>query len=69
MTEFDFRRIDDKTRLIRLRELLTIVGMGKTAIYDGMKNQSFPRPIKLGKRSVAWLSSDITNFIKGRGGV
>ena len=55
-----------KSRLIRLPEVLTRVGICKTVIYDRMKRGSFPHSVKLGPRSVAWMESDIDDWIKNQ---
>lgn len=57
-------RIDDDTKLLRLREVEGIVGLKTTEIYQRMKTNSFPRPIRLGKRQVRWISDQITEWKK-----
>lgn len=49
-------------RIIRLPEVLGMVGMKKTAVYDKIKDGSFPAPLKLGRMS-GWLESDIQQWI------
>ena len=53
-------------RLIRLPEVVERVGLSKPSLYRLMKENRFPAAKKLGKRSVAWLSTDIDKFIKSR---
>lgn len=50
-------------RLIRLKQLKDKVGLEKSAIYDRISKGEFPKQISLGGRSVAWLESDIDNWI------
>ncbi|HOL65706.1 MAG TPA: AlpA family phage regulatory protein [Accumulibacter sp.] len=38
-------------RIIRLPEVLGMVGMKKSAVYDKLKDGSFPAPLKLGRMS------------------
>ena len=38
-------------RFLRLAEVLEMTGMGKTFIYDRMKNGTFPKQIQLVSRS------------------
>lgn len=52
-------------QLIRLDQVLRITGLSKSSIYLFIKNSSFPKPIKIGKRAVAWKSSQIQNWIDG----
>lgn len=51
-------------RFLRLPEVKHQTGMGRSAIYAKIKAGSFPAPIKLGKRTSAWLSSDIDVWIE-----
>ena len=46
-------------RLIRYRELESIIGLKKSAIYDMMKAGTFPEPVQLSARAVAWKESDV----------
>ena len=39
-------------------------GLPRSTIYDRMKKGSFPKPISLGKRTVAWLSADIEAWME-----
>lgn len=41
--------------------------MKKTAIYDRIKDGTFPKPLKLGRMS-GWLESDVQAWIAGQGG-
>ncbi len=41
-------------------------GVGRTSIYNGVKDGTFPAPIRLGPRAVGWLESDITEWINSR---
>lgn len=51
-------------RLIRLKELLRIVPVSKTAWYDGVKTGRYPQPVCLGPRTVAWRLSEIEALIE-----
>ena len=53
-------------RLIRLPEILQITGLARSTIYKKLSEGRFPRPVNLGGRAVAWLSSDIENWINER---
>lgn len=52
-----------KIRLIRRAEVIARVGLCKASIYNRMNAGEFPRPISIGGGRVAWLESDIDNFI------
>lgn len=57
-------QIDDNTRLLRLSEVQEIVGLKTTEIYRRMQLNIFPKPVKLGKRNVRWISNQITEWKK-----
>jgi prophage regulatory protein len=41
------------TRFLRLPDVITLVGMKRTAIYDRIKADTFPAPVQIGARAVA----------------
>ena len=52
-----------RSRLIRLPEVLDRIPLSRTSIYNRINDGTFPKPIKLGSRSVAWLESAIDECI------
>jgi prophage regulatory protein len=50
-------------RMIRLPEVMALTGMKKSFIYSAMRENRFPKNIKLGARCRAWLESDIQEWI------
>ena len=52
-------------RLLRLPDVEFLTGLKKSAIYQGMKNHTFPACIKLGPRA-AWPLSSIEAWIAER---
>ena len=65
-----------KHRFIRLNEVLSRTGYGRTSIYRKMEDGSFPRSIKLGgppvdpeafdSRAVAWIENEVEQWIESR---
>ena len=63
-------------RFIRLPEVLSRTGYGRTSIYRKMEDGSFPRSVKLGgpledpnafdSRAVAWIEDDVDQWIESR---
>lgn len=47
------------TSFLRRPQVEARTGLPRSTIYDRMKKGSFPKPINLGKRTVAWISADI----------
>ena len=63
-------------RFIRLPEVLTRTGYGRTSIYRKMEDGSFPRSVKLGGpledsnafdcRAIAWIEDEVEQWIDSR---
>jgi predicted DNA-binding transcriptional regulator AlpA len=49
--------------LLRLPAVLRVVPIPKSSWWRGIKEGRFPKPIKLGPRTSAWLASDIKALI------
>ncbi len=52
--------------LMRLPTVKGRVGLGRTSIYEKIKEGSFPKPISIGDRSVAWDSEAIDRWIENK---
>lgn len=52
--------------LLRLKSVMNITGHGRTTIYNGVRDGSFPKPILIGKRGKAWIKSEIAAYVKAR---
>ncbi|RUT66525.1 DNA-binding protein [Morganella morganii] len=50
-------------RLLRLKQVEDKTGLKRSQIYAYMKTSDFPKSIKIGPSSVAWLESEIENWI------
>jgi len=53
-------------QFLRVRKVTEMVGFSKTTLYARVKDGSFPKPIRLGSHSVAFLESDVLNWMKSR---
>jgi len=53
-------------QLIRLREVIDRTGLSKTAIYELMGENQFPKQVRLTRRSVGWIAADVDNWIRSR---
>ena len=52
-----------ETGFVRLSQILTVIPLGKTSWWAGVKSGRFPKPIKLSERCTAWKAEDIHNLI------
>jgi prophage regulatory protein len=55
-------------RMLRRKEVEAITGRSRSAIYAGIDDGTFPKPIKIGTRAVAWPESVIRAWIAERMG-
>lgn len=53
----------EHSMLLRLPTVLEITGLKKSTIYAGAKNGTFPKPVKVGSRAVAWRSDEVKQWI------
>ena len=57
-------RFADDIEFIRLREVKRIIGLGTTKIYVMAKEGTFPKQIRLGGNSVAWIKSEVVAWAR-----
>jgi prophage regulatory protein len=58
---------DDLPRqLARLPAVLKLTGLGRSTIYRWIAEGSFPAPVRLGPRAVAWRWSDLERWTQSR---
>ena len=65
-----------KHRFIRLNEVLSRTGFGRTSIYRKMEDGSFPKSLKLGGppkdpnifdcSAVAWIEDEVDQWVEDR---
>ncbi|HEB4094229.1 AlpA family transcriptional regulator [Klebsiella sp. 141196] len=53
-------------RFLRLRQVEDKIGFGKSWIYRQIQLQQFPPSIRLNSRHVAWLESEVDEWIHQR---
>ena len=53
-------------RLLRREEVETRCGITRSSLYRLMREGLFPRPVKVGKRAVRWLESEISGWLQSR---
>lgn len=54
------------TSIKRVSAVLAQTGLSRSSLYAKVKGGHFPRPIKLGARSVGWRAEDIDAWIAAR---
>ena len=68
--------LKQKHRFIRLNEVMSRTGYGRSSIYRKMEDGSFPKSLKLGgppkdpnefdSRAIAWIEDEVDQWIESR---
>ncbi len=53
-------------RFLRLKEVMALTGLGRSSIYKFMEENTFPKSVSLGGRAVAWVESEIEDWMSER---
>jgi prophage regulatory protein len=59
-------------RLLRRRQVEQVIGLSRSTIYARLDKKSphydptFPKPITLGVKSIAWVESEIQSWVASR---
>jgi prophage regulatory protein len=53
-------------RVIALGEVRTLTGLGKSTIYDLIREKDFPPPIPLTLRKRGWILQEVENWVQDR---
>jgi predicted DNA-binding transcriptional regulator AlpA len=52
----------DDLRFLRLPDVKALTGLSKTSLYTMIRDGSFPAPVRLGPRAVAWVRSEVRRW-------
>ncbi|KKO47708.1 AlpA family transcriptional regulator [Arsukibacterium sp. MJ3] len=51
-------------KLIKLKAVMDCTGLARSTVYKFIAEDRFPKPVKLGTRMVAWVESEIQDWIQ-----
>jgi prophage regulatory protein len=54
------------TRFIKLKETMSLTGLSRSHLYALAQQDIFPKPVKLTRRSSAWVESEVLTWIESR---
>ena len=57
--------LENDTEVIRRNEVLKLVPISVSGLYQKISDGHFPRPIKLGLRAVGWKKSEVLRYLEG----
>jgi len=58
--------LPNEIRLIRLPAVCELTGLSRASVYSYISSGMFTRPASLGGRAVAWVHSEVQEWIAGR---
>ena len=64
MRTLSWSQTDDGERLLRIKQVMTILGISRATIYRYVASGKLPSPVKLSVRCVAWKASVIADWIE-----
>jgi prophage regulatory protein len=53
-------------RLIKLKEVMHITSLARSTIYKYVKDGEFPKSVSLGEKAVAWIESEVQEWVSSR---
>lgn len=54
------------SRILRLKEVCKVTGLGRSCVYQLQAEHRFPHSIRIGARAVGWLEDDIKKWLADR---
>ena len=57
--------LEPETEVIRRDEVLKLVPISVSGLYQKISDGEFPRPVKLGLRAVGWKKSEVLQYLEG----
>lgn len=56
----------DDVAFLRLPDVKALTGLSKTSLYALVRERSFPAPVRLGPRAVAWVRAEVRQWAANR---
>jgi len=56
----------EELAILRLTEVKRLTGLGRSSIYQMMKEGIFPRAVSLGPRAIGWRAGEIKIWLESR---
>ena len=54
-----------RKKFLRLTQVKESTGLSRSSIYRKIASDEFPRPVRLGPKSVAWIEGEIQQWMSG----
>ncbi|MDD9176313.1 MULTISPECIES: AlpA family transcriptional regulator [Aliivibrio] len=53
-------------RFLKLKEVMALTALSRSSIYKFMEESRFPKSVSLGDRAVAWVESEVEEWMYER---
>lgn len=50
-------------KMLRLKDVIALTGLGRSTIYKFISEGSFPKPVPLGGRAVVWVEEEVQEWL------
>ncbi len=57
---------EDPMRFLKLKEVMEKTALSRSAIYRKMNDAEFPKSVSLGERAIAWVESEVDEWMEKR---
>lgn len=54
------------TNMLRIGEVCRRTGLSKSQVHRMVGECSFPEPVKLSRRAIAWVAAEVENWLQAR---
>jgi len=55
-----------KNKFLKLHDIKQLTKVSGSKVYQLVESNQFPKPIKIGKRSVRWIREEVNEWVKGK---
>lgn len=53
-------------KLLKMRDVMALTSLAKSTIYKYIDTEGFPKQVKLGSGSVAWIEGEVLDWIEAK---
>ena len=53
-------------KLLKMRDVMDLTSLAKSTIYKYIDTEGFPKQVKLGSGSVAWVEGEVLDWIEAK---
>ena len=57
---------DPRDYLINVKEVERLTSLRRQTIYNKMRHEGFPRPVKIGPKGVRWWAGEVETWLRSR---